>query len=132
MFNLNERGKEETILDELFECREENLCVITETDKKRLKELIKDNDTYQILLANVDALSDDDTIKDKVKDSLDSYIDRVNVIGSYENEKFYKIRICRCNEFSTRLHKTAIISIFLRVWKMEFLKFFHFSYLSLK
>ncbi len=72
---------------------EENLCVITETDKKKLKELIKDNDTYQMSLANIDALSDDDKIKDKVKDSLDSYIDRINVIGSYENEKFYKIRI---------------------------------------
>lgn len=97
MYNLNERGKEESVLDELFKCREENLCVITETEKKRLKELIKDNDTYQMLLANIDALSDDDKIKDKVKESLDSYIDRVNVIGSYENEKFYKIRICRCN-----------------------------------
>lgn len=97
MFNLNERGKEESVLDELFECREENLCVITEIDKKNLKELIKDNDTYQMLLANIDALSDDDKTKEKVKDSLDSYIDRVNVIGSYENEKFYKIRICRCN-----------------------------------
>ena len=97
MFNLNERGKEESVLDILFECREENLCVITETDKKRLKELIKDNDTYQMLLANIDALSDDDKTKEKLKDSLDSYIDRVNVIGSYENEKFYKIRICRCN-----------------------------------
>ena len=29
--------------------------------------------------------------KSKVKDSLESYIDKVNVIGSYENEKFYKI-----------------------------------------
>lgn len=115
MFNLNESGKEESVLDELFECREENLCVITETDKKRLKELIKDNDTYQMLLANIDALSDDDTIKDKVKDSLDSYIDRVNVIGSYENEKFYKIRICRCNEFSSRLHKTTRILKFYKV-----------------
>ncbi len=105
MFNLNERGKEKSVLDELFEYREENLCVITETDKKRLKELIKDNDTYQMLLANIDALSDDDKIKDKVKDSLDSYIDRVNVIGSYENEKFYKIRICRCNEFGFRVHE---------------------------
>jgi len=112
MFNLNERGKEESVLDELFECREENLCVITETDKKKLKELIKDNDTYQMLLANIDALSDDDKTKEKVKDSLDSYIDRVNVIGSYENAKFYKIRIRRCNEFSARLHKTTIISNF--------------------
>lgn len=115
MFNLNERGKEESVLDELFECREENLCVITEIDKKNLKELIKDNDTYQMLLANIDALSDDDKTKEKVKDSLDSYIDRVNVIGSYENEKFYKIRICRCNEFSSRLHKATIILEFYKV-----------------
>lgn len=115
MLNLNERGKEESVLDELFESREENLCVITEIDKKRLKELIKDNDTYQMLLANIDALSDDDKIKDKVKDSLDSYIDRVNVIGSYENEKFYKIRICRCNEVSFRLHKAIIILEFYKV-----------------
>ena len=105
MFNLNERGKEESVLDELFEYREKNLCVITETDKKKLKELIKDNVTYQMLLANIDALSEDDKIKDKVKDSLDSYIDRVNVIGSYENEKFYKIRICRFNEFSSRVYE---------------------------
>ena len=120
MFNLNERGKEESVLDELFECREENLCVITETDKKKLKELIKDNDTYQMLLANIDALSDDDKTKEKVKDSLDSYIDRVNVIGSYENAKFYKIRIRRCNEFSARLHKTTIISNFNKFKKAIF------------
>ena len=37
--------------------------------------------------------------KDRVKNSLESYIDRVNIIGAYENEKFYKIRICRCSEF---------------------------------
>ena len=100
MYNVDK-----TVLNELFECREEKLCVITETDKKRLKELIKDNDTYQMLLANIDVLSDDDKIKDKVKESLDSYIDRVNVIGSYENEKFYKIRIFWCNEFSSRLYE---------------------------
>lgn len=77
--------------------------------------MIKDNDTYQMLLANIDALSDDDKIKDKVKDSLDSYIDRVNVIGSYENEKFYKIRICRCNEFSSRLYKATMILEFYKM-----------------
>ena len=36
-------------------------------------------------------LSDDEKTKGIVKDSLDSYIDRINVIGSYENEKFYNI-----------------------------------------
>lgn len=27
----------------------------------------------------------------EIRDSLESYIDKVNVIDSYENEKFYKI-----------------------------------------
>ena len=44
-----------------------------------------------MLLDKLEELSNDDILKSKVKDSLESYIDKVNVIGSYENEKFYKI-----------------------------------------
>mgnify|MGYP000693542810 FL=1 len=44
-----------------------------------------------MLLDKLEDLSDDDISKSKVKDSLESYIDKVNVIGSYENEKLYKI-----------------------------------------
>ena len=36
------------------------------------------------------------------------------------NEKFYKIRICRCNEFSSRLHETTMILNFYNMWKMKF------------
>lgn len=36
-------------------------------------------------------LIEHDISNSKVKDSLESYIDKVNIIGSYENEKFYKI-----------------------------------------
>lgn len=43
------------------------------------------------IFRDVEELSNDDISKSKVKDSLESYIDRVNVIGAYENEKFYKI-----------------------------------------
>ena len=86
MYNVNK-----TVLNELFECREENLCRLTETDKERIKRLVTKNDTYTILLEKIDKLSDDEKAKEIVKDSLDSYIDRINVIGSYENEKFYNI-----------------------------------------
>ena len=82
---------EQSILNQLFVSKEENICALNEYDKRRIKELTKDNDTYQMLLDKLEDLSDDDISKAKVKDSLESYIDKVNVIGSYENEKFYKI-----------------------------------------
>ena len=59
--------------------------------RKRIKRLVTKNDTYTMLLEKIDKLSDDEKAKEIVKDSLDSYIDRINVIGSYENEKFYNI-----------------------------------------
>ena len=80
-----------SVLNDLFVSREENICALTEFDKKSIKELTKDNNTYQMLLDKLEDLSSDDISKAKVKDSLESYIDKVNVIGSYENEKFYKI-----------------------------------------
>ena len=80
-----------SVLNDLFVSREENICALTEYDNKRIKELTKENDTYQMLLDKLEKLSNDDISKSKVKDSLESYIDKVNVIGSYENEKFYKI-----------------------------------------
>lgn len=82
---------EQSILNQLFVSKEESICALNEYDKKRIKELTKDNDTYQMLLDKLEDLSDDDISKSKIKDSLESYIDKVNVIGSYENEKFYKI-----------------------------------------
>ena len=82
---------EQSVLNQLFVSKEENICALNEYDKKRIKELTKNNDTYQMLLDKLEDLSDNDISKSKVRDSLESYIDKVNVIGSYENEKFYKI-----------------------------------------
>ena len=82
---------EQSVLNQLFVSKEENICALTEYDKKRIKELTKDNDTYQMLLDKLEDISTDDISMSKVRDSLESYIDKVNVIGSYENEKFYKI-----------------------------------------
>lgn len=82
---------EQSILNQLFVSKEESICALNEYDKKRIKELTKDNDTYQMLVDKLEDLSDDDISKSKIKDSLESYIDKVNVIESYENEKFYKI-----------------------------------------
>ena len=82
-----------TILNVLFESREENICVITKEDKKNIKELIKDNDKYEKVLEILDDITNDNVTKDKIKNSLESYIDGMNIVSAYENQKFYKIRI---------------------------------------
>ncbi len=66
----NKNDKVESILTALFESREENLYALNEKDKE------------------------------KIRNSLDSYIDKINIIGAYENEKFYKIRLFRYSKFN--------------------------------
>lgn len=98
MDNCNNENN--TILNVLFASREENICVITKEDKKKIKELIKDNDRYEKVLEFLDNATNDTITKDKIRNSLESYIDSINVVGAYENEKFYKIRIFRCYKFN--------------------------------
>lgn len=102
MFNLSET-ETKTVLDNLFECREENLCALTDVDKQKIKLITSNNDSYDKLFKIIENLSNDSEKLEKVRDSLDSYIDKINIIGAYENEKFYKTRICRCNKFNFRL-----------------------------
>ena len=58
-----------------------------------IKELIKDNDKYEKVLEILDDITNDNVTKDKIKNSLESYIDGMNIISAYENQKFYEIRI---------------------------------------
>lgn len=91
MCELNSKKINDSVLNDIFTMRESNYCIITGDDKKKLEEILKKNDTYNVLLDKIDKLSFDNKIKGEVKDSLDSYVDRVNVIGTYENSKLYKL-----------------------------------------
>lgn len=84
----NENG----VLENLFESREKNLCELTEN-----------NDSYDKLFAIIKDLSNNSEKLEEVRNSLDSYIDKINIIGAYENEKFYKIRLFRCNKLNFRM-----------------------------
>lgn len=88
------------VLDELFECREEDICVITKEDRKKISELTKNNSKYEKVLDYLDEITNDDKQKEKIKDSLESYIDGINIVSAYENQKFYEIRFygwCKTN-----------------------------------
>ena len=98
-----EKTKTETVLNTLFECREENLYALTEKDKERLATLTKDNDSYEKLFCIIEKLLHTQEDLKNIRNSLDSYIDRINIIRTYENENFYKIRIFWCNQFDIRM-----------------------------
>lgn len=101
---MSERKLEnETVLNTLFECREENLYTLTERDKEKIATLTKDNDSYEKLFSIIEKLPHTREDLENIRNSLDSYIDRINIVGAYENEKFYKIRILRCNQFDIRM-----------------------------
>ncbi len=101
----DENDNKGSVLATLFESREENLYALTEKDKEKIKNLTKNNDNYENLFAILENLLNSPNNLEKVRNSLDSYIDKINIIGAYENEKFYKIRIFRCNKSSARMCK---------------------------
>ena len=85
MFDFDK--KEESFLNELFSSREEYIGVITDYDKENINDLVKENDTYEVLLNKIKELSADDKTIKQIKESLESYTDGVHAISSYENEK---------------------------------------------
>jgi len=105
MFDLNQMKNysKGTVLNSIFESREENIYTLTDYDKKKINELIKNNSSYEEVLELIDKLSKDKEENTEIKETLESYIDSINIIGAYESEKYYKIRILRCNIFDIRM-----------------------------
>ena len=104
----NENDNKESVLATLFESREENLYSLDEMDKDKVKILTKNNDSYEKLFGILEDLSNTPQNLEKIRNSLDSYIDKINIIGAYENEKFYKIRIFRCSKPNIRMCKQIV------------------------
>lgn len=49
--------------------------------------------------------------KDKFKNSLESYIDGINIVSAYENEKFYKIRIYGWCKINIRMCRKSMLKL---------------------
>ena len=86
----NISGENNKILNEIFLSREEKICSISKEEKQKIKELKKENDSYEKLMQFIDKTTDDKLVKEEIKFSLESYIDGINIVGAYENKKFYE------------------------------------------
>jgi len=85
---LNKNENKPSALNTLFESREENLYALTDKDKEKIKNLTKNNDNYEKLFSIIENLSPNTQNIEKVKNSLKSYIDKINIIDAYEFDYF--------------------------------------------
>ncbi len=73
----NENDNKGSVLTALFESREENLYSLNEKDKEKIKNLTKNNDSYEKLFGILEDLSNTPQNLETVRNSLDSYIDKI-------------------------------------------------------
>lgn len=58
--------------------------------KKKIEEITKGEDTYQIIADEISKLANKDD-KEKILEKIDKHCNKLVNIGGYENEKFYKV-----------------------------------------
>ena len=82
--------QEESLIDSWYNNRAENLYILDDVDKKKIEEITKGEDTYQIIADEISKLANKDD-KEKILEKIDKHCNKLVNIGGYENEKFYKV-----------------------------------------
>lgn len=79
----------ESIIEYLYEAREEKLSILTKLDKSNMKDLINTRKIgYEEILKVIEELPECN--KEAIKEKIDEQIENINYINSYNNQKFYK------------------------------------------
>ena len=73
-----------------MEYREEKWYALTETDKKRIVTLTKDNDIYEKLFSIIGNLPHTQQDLEKIRNRLDSYINEINIMEIMKIKNFTK------------------------------------------
>lgn len=82
--------QEESIIDSWYNNRSEDLYILNDVDKKKIAEIIKGEDTYQIIANEISRFTNKD-YKERILGKIDKHCNKLVNIGGYENEKFYKV-----------------------------------------
>jgi len=82
--------QEESVIDYWYNTRSEDLYILNDVDKKKITEITKVEDTYQIIVDEISKLANKDD-KEKILEKIDKHCNKLVNIGGYENEKFYKV-----------------------------------------
>lgn len=82
--------QEESLIDSRYINRAEDLYILNDVDKKKITEITKGEDTYQIIVDEISKVAKKDD-KEKILEKIDKHCNKLVNIGGYENEKFYKV-----------------------------------------
>lgn len=84
------------LLDIIYEDRCEKLSEITIEDQKNINNLLETkNKAYENIDIAINNVPNGFVETRKmIKESIENYLNVLNLIGSYENEKFYKCGFC--------------------------------------
>ena len=82
--------QEESLIDSWYNNRAEDLYILNDVDKKKITEITKGEDTYQIIVDEISKVAKKDD-KEKILEKIDKHCNKLVNIGGYENEKFYKV-----------------------------------------
>lgn len=82
--------QEESLIASQYNNRAEDLYILNDVDKKKIAEITKGEDTYQIIVDEISKLANKDD-KEKILEKIDKHCNKLVNIGGYENEKFYKV-----------------------------------------
>lgn len=82
--------QEESIIDSWYNARAEDLYVLNDVDRKKIAEITKGEDTYQKIANEISKIAKEDDME-RILEKIDKHCNKLVNIGSYENEKFYKV-----------------------------------------
>ena len=84
------------VIDVIYMGRLESLSIITTEDKENINELLEDRKkAYAQIDAAINNIPNEFTeTRNYIRESIDNYLEIVNAIAGYENEKFYKAGFC--------------------------------------
>lgn len=82
--------QEESVIDSWYNTRAKDLYVLNDVDKQKIVEITKGEDTYQKIADEISKMTKEDD-KERILEKIDKHCNKLVNIGSYENEKFYKV-----------------------------------------
>lgn len=86
----------DSILNEWFIHRENELASVTMEDKANIKDLLRERkkNYHNILVAINNVPNGFTETRKMLKESMDTYVETLNCVNGYNNEKYYKCGFC--------------------------------------
>ena len=82
--------QEESLIDSWYNNRAENLYILNDVDKKKIEEITKGEDTYQIIADEISKLANKDD-KEKILEKIDKHCNKLVILVVMKMKNFIRL-----------------------------------------